>query len=130
MNALKKRKLLKKILQKLEEEVALVEGKKDVEALAQAGVSTGKAIAVQGNKPERVVNAVKHSVKREPAVLLFDFDEEGKRKTLEYERELSAAGVRVDRQARKAFRALFRLRTIEELPRALHEVCEELKLNG
>ncbi len=115
-----KRRLLRKMREKLEEEKVFVEGKKDAKAVEKAfGV---KAMAVEGNHSYRFAEKHASAVNGNTVLLLFDFDEEGKRKTREYEEALRARGARIDGQGRKAFRALFRLATLEELPAALADL--------
>ena len=128
MEAEEKRKLLSKIRRLLESEAVLVEGKKDVSALADAGFTVPRSIAVQGTKPERI--AGKSELNGTRVLLLFDFDEEGKRKAAEYGEILESLGIPVDRPGRKAFRALFRVRTVEDLPSALAQLKKEVDEHG
>jgi 5S rRNA maturation endonuclease (ribonuclease M5) len=123
METQEKRKLLSKIRLMLEKEAVLVEGKKDVSALATAGFTVPRIIAVQGTKPERIVG--KLELDGTGVLLLFDFDDEGKRKEAAYEAILASYGIPVDRPGRKAFRALFRVRTVEDLPHAMAELRKE-----
>ncbi len=120
-----KRKLLAKLREKLSSETVFVEGAKDVKAIEKAGFGAG-AIAVNSRRPQRVVEKSIGQVDGKEVLLLFDFDEEGRRKTMEFEGLVRSAGGRVDAAGRKAFRALFRLRTIEELPTALIELEKEI----
>ncbi len=119
-----KKKLLKKIVMKMEGERGLVEGKKDIGAISGAGISA-RVMAVSNRKPDSFAELISGGATG-PVLLLFDFDVEGRRKAAEYETALIGRGVPVDRQGRKAFRTLFRLRTIEELPHAMLEVELEI----
>ena len=127
MQAREKRKLLEKTLKKMLDQIVLVEGKNDERALDEAVVQAGGVVAVQSRKPERIANILEDGFAGRQALLLFDFDDEGRRKTAEFEEILVGRGLQVDRQGRKAFRALFRLRTLEELPGAMQEVEEETR---
>ena len=117
--------MLETVLRKLGESLVLVEGKRDVLALAQLGV---QAIACHARKPERVVNGLVG--KEGQVVLLFDFDQEGERKEKEYRELLYAAGIEVDLTLRKAFKAIFGVRTIESAPTALERILKEINKEG
>ena len=122
-----KRKLLEKMLGRISEQLVLVEGKNDARALELAGIKPACVIAVQSRRAASIASlAAESGFAGVPVLLLFDFDPEGKRKAAEYEEILAASGFAVDRQGRKAFRALFRLRTLEELPHAMQEVEKEI----
>ncbi|NUN11567.1 toprim domain-containing protein [Candidatus Micrarchaeota archaeon] len=89
MNSVKKLDLLEKTLSKLAGKTILVEGKKDklaLEKLVDAKIETAVG------KPFQVIN--KLSSKK--VVLLFDFDEEGKRKTSFFKQFLEENGFSVD----------------------------------
>ncbi len=125
MEAREKRRLLSKIRRLLETEAVIVEGKKDVSALARAGFSAPRITAVAGAKPERIAGKIQKELDGRRVLLLFDFDGEGKRKEAEFEAIFASNGVPVNRPGRKAFRALFRLRTVEDLPAAMARLEKE-----
>ncbi len=118
MEPAEKTKLLERTLDGLEGQVVLVEGKHDVRALQETGVSARVRTAT--GKPQRLVEKLGGG----PVFLLFDFDEEGERRARVFHELLEAAGTRADTLARKRLRMLLGLRTIEELPTKLREFRE------
>lgn len=122
-----KRKSLKKTLQALDESLVIVEGKRDERALQEIGVRA-KIIRAAGS-PERVVSRARNEARASSALvaLLFDFDEEGTRKTRFFEEAFLSEGIRVDSLLRKRVKQLFRVNTIEDLPFQYRKLLEELE---
>jgi 5S rRNA maturation endonuclease (ribonuclease M5) len=119
-----KRKLLQTVLEDLPQRLVVVEGPKDAKALEITGCCTS-TVMCGGRRLEVVAeNAAKQS-NGMPVLVLTDFDSEGERKAGVLETLLAAQPVKVDRQLRKRFRAVFGIRTIEELPAALEREMEE-----
>ncbi len=120
MNVEEKAELLSRTINELAGRTAVVEGRRDAEALKEAGVRARAVIAA--GKPERIVEKAGPRV-----VLLFDFDEEGERKAKVFFELFRAAGAEVDLLSRKRFRQALGIRTFEELPAKIREL-EEKKL--
>jgi 5S rRNA maturation endonuclease (ribonuclease M5) len=126
MDAAEKCRLLAKTLGKLRAETILVEGKRDRRALQEL-IPGAKIFLAQGKK-ERLVERL--SGCRTVAVL-FDFDEEGNRKTQEWRELLSEEGFRVDAESRKRLRAALGITFFEDLDRKKSELetkMEEQKI--
>ncbi len=124
MNGTHKQKLLQRTLHALAECTLLVEGKHDVKALNE--VVPGATCITANGSVERTITTVVASSKGSPVVLLFDFDEEGKRKAALFEERLSSEPVRINRHLRHTVRMLFGIRSIEELPTAHARVLQEI----
>ena len=122
MELAEKTKLLERTLDGLAGRAVVVEGKRDIRALREAGVQA-KATAAVG-RPERIVEKIRDCGE---VFLLFDFDGEGERKTRVFRELFEAAGVRVDVLARKRLRQLLGIRTFEELAVKLREFDEKLE---
>lgn len=103
--------------------VILVEGKKDETALRDWGVET--TILRFGSGPAALARRAA-ALSSDP-VLLFDFDDEGERKTREMEGLLAAENAFADRGLRRQFRRVFKVRTVEALPLALQRISSKVK---
>lgn len=123
----RKRKFLKKTMQALDESLVIVEGKRDERALREISVRA-KIIQATG-AAERVLNKVLAECRKTNSrvVLLFDFDEEGTRKTRFFEEAFLSEGIRVDSLLRKRVTQLFHIHTIEDLPFQYRKLLEELE---
>ncbi|PIO03535.1 hypothetical protein COX85_02430 [Candidatus Micrarchaeota archaeon CG_4_10_14_0_2_um_filter_55_9] len=113
-----------------DEKTVIVEGKHDVDALHRLGLRPSLLKAV--GKPENVVaRALELSGARpKSVVLLFDYDDEGKRKNEEFEHLFSCGGFGfvLDRLPRKRLKTFLGLRTIEEIAAKYEEY--KVKKNG
>ncbi|MFH0836081.1 MAG: toprim domain-containing protein [Candidatus Micrarchaeota archaeon] len=123
MSLEEKAKALDKLVKGLNGKVLVVEGKHDVNALRQFGLNNRVFTAT--GKPERVITRVTET--KAPVVLLFDFDEEGKRKTKFFQQRFLLEGTIADVETGKRLKALLGLRTIEELNSKYEELLRELK---
>ncbi|MBI3588045.1 hypothetical protein HY995_04805 [Candidatus Micrarchaeota archaeon] len=121
-NAKWKGKALANLVGNLCQTTVLVEGRRDEEALARLEIG---AVACSSRKPSSIAGGVAAGKK---VVLLFDFDAEGERKNEQFARALQEEhGLEVDRNARRAFKALFGVKTIEEAPWAHQRLIEEIE---
>ena len=126
MDLQEKEKFLKKLWRQLNESLLVVEGKNDVKALREVGVYT--TIITANGKPERIVKKAVLEADRRPVSLLFDYDQEGQRKTFFYNELFFNADCNADLQARKRLRQLFPVHTIEDLPNAYFDLLETIAL--
>ena len=115
-----KAKLFAKTIRGLSGRTAVVEGKHDVRALEKAGINA-QAVTATG-KPERTVEKTGASGR---VSLLFDFDDEGERKTRVFTDLFRSAGVEVDLLSRRRLRQALGIRTFEELPSKIRELEEK-----
>jgi len=120
MNQEKRLEALEEVLEELsvmsEDQVIIVEGMKDREALNDLGIS-GNIIAVQSEGgPLRVSEAVCASGKG--AVILTDWDQKGEQIADELKRDLSALCVRFDTRIRSRLRdvCVKDIKDVESLP--------------
>jgi len=118
----RKRKLLERVLKKLDESVVIVEGKKDTRALRALGVK-GKLVEASGK-----VRGICTRFDAESAVVLTDMDKAGKELADMLVGELEGCGVVPDLQPRRDLRYVLGLWTVEEMPRKLEEFREKLRL--
>ena len=120
-----KAKWLAKTLRGMEGRVLVVEGKRDLWALREIGVST-EVVLANGKTDAIVEEAIRisHEAKK-PVALLFDFDAEGKRKTAFFKEAFYAHDANADIGLGMEVGRLFRVRTIEELPVSLAGILEE-----
>jgi len=109
---------VEKILARLNRAVILVEGKKDEAALRKVGVTA--PILRYGSGPQELAHRASQATRK--PLLLFDFDNEGKRKAAEMEALLYGENAAPDRLLRRAFKHVFGVRTIEQLPFALERI--------
>jgi len=124
MDIFEKETLLKKIIRKMQDSVLVVEGKNDEKALREIGIES-KIVKANG-KTEKIIEKIKEG-KSAKISLLFDFDEEGKRKTDFFREALHHEDVNADTELRKNVGMLFRIMTIEDLPRVYEELTEEIE---
>ncbi len=121
---------LDKFLRSLEQKIVLVEGKHDVNAFHSLGLHPRFLKAV--GKPEKVMRKALELSEKKPksVVLLFDYDDEGKRKNEEFERLFNCEGFGsvLDRAPRKRLQAFLGLKTVEELKAKYEEY--KVKQNG
>ncbi len=125
LRAASRRKLLEGTLQRLGERIAVVEGQKDLAALAIASPGT-RCVPCSGRKLDVVARLAAEKAGGLPVVILTDYDSEGERKAAALEELLLAQPVKLDRGLRLRVKAVFGARTIEELPSSLERVKEEI----
>ncbi|MBI2079858.1 toprim domain-containing protein [Candidatus Micrarchaeota archaeon] len=113
-------KLMKRMLDQLNESAVFVEGKKDHEALRNAGILNVFEIAGKVRRAAEKNNA-------KEVVILTDLDESGDELALEAKEELERYGVKVDVDLRKKLGSLLNLRNFEEFDRKLKMFYEEVK---
>ncbi len=110
-----------RIIEKLElpDRVIIVEGKKDINALKEAGVKN------------KIISANKANIKkirRKKAILLFDFDRGGEKKLRLYKDLCEINGINAETETRNEMRKLLDFSTFEEfyyaLKRAIIEAAE------
>ncbi len=129
----RKLKRLRRIIKQLDESVLVVEGKRDAQALREAGVRKARLVQALGsaeNVASRVVKALSRSTRErdrvgDRVVLLTDFDVEGKRRCAELEEALLAESIPVNASLRRDFKRLFRVNCVEHLGFALERLLEE-----
>jgi|GEM_PF-1396514 len=123
MLASQKQRLLEKTLARLEKSTVVVEGKHDEQALRKAGLHC-QIVLVMGRTTQLVIEKLPQNGN---IILLTDFDEEGRRKEKDLKQALAQNGLKADEAARKNFRQLFRINTVEQLPYALRGIEAELE---
>jgi len=123
MDLKEKAKLLVRTVNGLSGRVVVVEGKRDALALQKCGIFFGAVAAV--GKPERVVEKAGATGR---VSLLFDFDDEGERKTRVFSELFRCAGAEVDTLSRKRFRQVLGITFFEEMPAKLREFEEKMKM--
>ncbi|MDP3742147.1 MAG: hypothetical protein Q8R15_02420 [Candidatus Micrarchaeota archaeon] len=123
MTPLEKLKRVEKLIEKLNEGdfILVVEGKRDVAALANIGI-TAKIITANG-RPEGILKRIS-STELKP-VVLFDFDETGQERQSRFVELLLASDVVPEVQIRKEFKRIFGLRFFEEADKKLEEIWEK-----
>ncbi len=109
-----RQKVLDKTLQALSGKVVFVEGKHDVAALQELDVHA-EFVCAHG-VPLRLAEMHADACRKAGCVLLFDFDDEGKRKTSVFSELLQSLGVNPLQNVRTRIQRVFGVRTIEELP--------------
>ena len=125
MNPLEKRGKVDKLIARLNNEILVVEGKRDEAALRDIGV-TGDIVIAVGNI-ERLVNRIASKCRGEPAVILFDFDETGNERTSQLSERLIHEGFPPDIATRKTLRRLLGLRFFEEADSKYDKLLEQVE---
>jgi 5S rRNA maturation endonuclease (ribonuclease M5) len=98
-------------IRKIDDYTAIVvEGKLDKKALEIFGIEN---VFIYTNE-QKVVNEIKKSGLKE-AVILTDYDEEGRRKNYVLKNFLTNSGIKVNNSFRIYFRKTFRITKIEEM---------------
>jgi len=110
----KRQAVLDKALHALDGKIVFVEGKHDEDALEELGVQAH--IVRAHGVPLRVAEKHKDACLKQQCVLLFDFDDEGKRKTQVFTELLQSLGVNPLQAVRQGIRKVFGCRTVEDLP--------------
>ena len=110
------KKELEKTIQKLRNEVIIVEGKRDKEALESLGAKT--IIPVAGRKNIRELEGIKN------AVILTDLDRKGNLLAKKLEEELWSMGIKVDISTRKKLGKILKIKYFEELNKKYEEFNE------
>jgi len=118
----RKRKLLERVLRKLDKSVVIVEGKKDSRALRALGVK-GRILEASGK-----VRGICSRFDAGSAVILTDVDEAGDELAEMLVGELEGCGVKPDLQPRRDLRYVLGFRTVEGIPRKLDEFREKVRL--
>jgi len=93
-------------------DVFIVEGKKDKKALI--GLGFKNIIDISGKSLYKLVEEVKTS-NFKSAVILSDFDEEGKKKALALTKLFQGSGIKINSFLRNKIKNLFKIQKIEEL---------------
>ena len=127
MNLQDKELRVKKLWRRLNERLLVVEGKNDVAALREVGVYSTIVTAV--GKPERIIRKAIAEAGKLKISLLFDYDREGRRKTLFFHEMFFHEDCNADMQLHKELRNLFPIITIEELPNAYFDLMETIALH-
>ncbi|VVC03311.1 Uncharacterised protein [Candidatus Burarchaeum australiense] len=134
----RKEKLLARLLEKLDESVVIVEGKKDVRALRNIGVK-GRLVEASG-RVKGICSRLRGSGGREgdaasgpgtdveSAVILTDNDEAGRELAEMLASELEGCGVKPDLQTRRDLRYVLGFMCVEEVPRKLEEFREKVRM--
>jgi 5S rRNA maturation endonuclease (ribonuclease M5) len=109
--------LLSDKIKNIEEEVgkvnnflAIVEGKKDRKALEQFGFK--RILEISFKKPEDIIEEIKNE---KSVFIMTDFDEEGEKKLSQLTTFLTKYGIKADTSLRKKFKSLFKIQKFEEL---------------
>ena len=105
-------------LSALEGHVVFVEGKHDVAALEELGVRA-QFVCAHG-VPLRLVEKHVATCQKNGCVLLFDFDNEGKRKNSVFTELLQSLGVNPLQPIRTRIKRVFGVQTVEQLPSRYH----------
>lgn len=119
MNSLEKMVFLEKISKNLSGRVILVEGKKDKQALE---LLLDAKIFLAVGKPEKILEKLPGN----KVVLLFDFDEEGKRKTKFFKVFLEENGFSVDSKISLSLRSALGFLFVEDAYKKYLELKGEL----
>lgn len=106
--------MLDKALHALDGKIVFVEGQHDVAALHALDVQAHFVCA--HGVPLRLAEKHAPACLRHGCVLLFDFDKEGRRKTLVFTELLLPFGVSPLQTVRSRIERVFGARTVEELP--------------
>lgn len=114
MDATQRQAVLDKALASLDGKVVFVEGKRDVAALEELGVQAHFVCA--HGVPLRQVEKHLDAAKAAGCVLLFDFDDEGRRKVRVFSELLQGLGVNPLQPVRTRIEKSFGARTVEDLP--------------
>lgn len=122
MNSLEKLELLQKVIRKANESIILVEGKRDEEALREIGV---KGKIIQANASSERISSNLSGKKVE---LLFDYDEEGRRKTREFTEALLNANAFPSTECWKKLRIALGLLHVEDASRKKSKLSERALL--
>ncbi len=107
-------KELRKILARLREGIAIVEGKKDIASLQKLGIEAVTYREIPEIKPEKEV------------FILTDLDREGERLLKEIMHELMLRGLKPNTVMRKKLGYLLKLRRFEEIAKKVEKM--EVKL--
>jgi len=118
----RKRKLLARLMKKLDEAVVIVEGKRDARALREVGVK-GRILLASG-RMKGICGRVNDV---DEVMILTDNDEAGRELAELLRDELESCGIRPDVQVRRDLRYVLGIRTVEEMPRKLMEFERKLK---
>ncbi len=102
--------------------VLVVEGKRDIAALANIGI-TAKIITANG-KPEGILKKIS-SIGLTP-VVLFDFDKTGEERQSRFVELLIASDVVPEERIRQEFKRVFGLRFFEEADKKLDKIREKI----
>ncbi|MBD3398427.1 hypothetical protein GF412_04350 [Candidatus Micrarchaeota archaeon] len=119
-------KELSKLMEKLEESVVLVEGKKDERALAPY-IKEGRILQASGKLRTACERASGEHVKE--VVVLTDRDKAGEELARMAEEELGRYGIRADLETRKRLLAILRITHVENFAKKYEEKKQELEEN-
>jgi len=120
-----KLRIFDKLKAKLAGMIILVEGKRDVKALIQAGIGNPSSIiAINSQKMEKIASRL---VGRDVAVLT-DYDRTGEIKARVAQEELLSQGARPDMECRKTLRHVLGLYRIEEINTSIRDFEEKLEM--
>ena len=117
-----KLRMFEKLKAKLAGMIILVEGKRDVKALKQAGIEGNEIIAINSRKMESI--AVRLSGKR--VAILTDYDRTGEAKAKEAYEELLSHDALPNLECRRTLRSVLGLYRIEEINTSLRDFEEKL----
>lgn len=120
-------KELRKLMEKLEDSVVLVEGKKDLHALEPYVREGNILLASSGRLRKACEKASLMGVRK--AVVLTDRDEAGEELAKMAGSELERHGIRGDLEVRKRLMAMLRLTYVENFGKKYEEKMKELEEN-
>lgn len=121
-----KEKAVRKLWRSLSESVVVVEGRNDEKALKEIGIDA-VAVKAVGRTEKIIEKAVSLSGGgKKKIVLLFDYDAEGRRKAKYFRDAFFNAGFMASVGEWNKLSQLFKIRTIEDLPRAYDELMDEI----
>lgn len=118
---------IEKLLGRLDGCTILVEGKHDIKALRDEGITA--PIIAFARKPSEVAVKAVATAKGGRIVLLYDNDVEGRRKEAEM-RALLEGDAGIDVALRKRFYRLFGCKCVEHLPAAIRRLRQMGEKNG
>lgn len=121
---IRKLKIFEKLKQQLKEMTILVEGKRDKEALIQAGIGKPESIvAINSQRMEIVASKL---VGKEVAILT-DYDRTGQAKAREAFDELLSHNAKPNLECRRTLRNVLGLYRIEEINTSIRDFDEKLE---
>ncbi len=124
MTPLEKLKRAEKLIRKINEGdfILVVEGKRDVAALVNIGISA--QIITANGKPEGILKRISSSGLK--PVVLFDFDQTGQERQSRFVELLIASDIVPEERIRQEFKRVFGLRFFEEADKKLDEIREKI----
>jgi len=117
-------KLFKALINKLKNNIVLVEGKKDKDALCELGCND--VYVVQSRGQENIEKLLKR-IKAENVIILTDIDNEGDRLCKNVEKVCRCLSINTDTIVRKKLAGLIHLRYWENIGNKVNKFIKEME---